>query len=397
MVKGFDMKFRGVLVSCALMAMALLSGCFAEDVHRSGDNVAYYIAPEIASNGASARKKPIQPKAAPEKVATLEVPVVQQQKSRGEVERVQNYGGGTKYDLYTVQRGDTIYSVSRKCGVPPWAIMDLNGLDRNSTLMAGEVIKVKFGKHFDRTAGGMPIGAIKTAIYLVQAGDSLAKVARSHGISIKELKNINDLQSDVLLVGQKLNVPAVSRAKVGSPKKVASSGPMDRGDEDGCYTVKEGESVYVIAKRFGVRRADLIKANNLSDPNMLAVGQRLIIPLEQQAAATATPKAPATTVRARSNRALSDSSMYTIQNGDTVAKIAAELGVAQEELMELNSLDRSSALQAGKKLLVPQKKPTMAEQKHVVEQKPVEQSKPQASDEDFFDTFEEIPVIELND
>jgi LysM repeat protein len=159
--------------------------------------------------------------------------------------------------------------------------------------------------------------------------------------------------------------------------------------EGGQYVVGEGDSLFVIAKQFGVKQSDLEKVNSLGNPNKLRVGQKLLIPQAEEIKSevgNVSAQRPAF-ISPKSRKLISTSNdMYTIKDGDTVEKIANEIGVSQSELMSTNSLDKNSILQPGKKLLIPQKK--MADVKM--------DSMDSTMGENFFDRFEEIPVIEIN-
>jgi LysM repeat protein len=129
----------------------------------------------------------------------------------------------------------------------------------------------------------------------------------------------------------------------------------------------------------------------MTDQDVLQIGQRVTIPSKTAPAAPAIKPAPAPRIvqppaKASTAKTASDAAdMYTIRSGDTVAKIAAELGVSKEELIELNGLGKSPSLQVGKKLLIPSKKINASRSVPA----------PVAGGEDFFDNFEEIPVIEI--
>ena len=91
--------------------------------------------------------------------------------------------------------------------------------------------------------------------YTVKSGDSLWNVANRYGISVAELKSLNKLSSDVLQIGQVLNVPS----------------------SNNVYIVKSGDSLWSIANRYGTSVSELKSLNNLSS-NSLTIGQELILP-----------------------------------------------------------------------------------------------------------------------
>lgn len=100
------------------------------------------------------------------------------------------------------------------------------------------------------------------------------------------------------------------------------------------HVVKGGESVDSIAHRYGVEVEALVKANRLDKPELIQVGQKLVIP---SAAGTGTP-----------------AKTYTVEEGDTLGAIANNKGTSLQRLMELNKLDSADNLSVGQVLLIPQ-------------------------------------------
>ena len=100
--------------------------------------------------------------------------------------------------------------------------------------------------------------------YIVRKGDSLGKIAKAHGMSVPQLKAMNNLRSDKILIGQKL---IVSRNSV---SKNLYSGSAD------IYTVKSGDTLSGIAREFGTSINKLKKDNDLYSDNLM-IGQKLKI------------------------------------------------------------------------------------------------------------------------
>ena len=153
-------------------------------------------------------------------------------------------------------------------------------------------------------------------MYVVKSGDSLWKIAHTQNVTIAGLKQANNLSSDSLKVGQKLHIPAGSPAATAAvttaaggattagSAAVASASSADwhpgTATENGqtVHYVDIGESPAMIAKKYGVKVDDLLKANNITDAKRILVGQRLVIPT----APTAPPAAAAAPARARRRR-----------------------------------------------------------------------------------------------
>ena len=124
-------------------------------------------------------------------------------------------------------------------------------------------------------------------LYIVKKGDSLWSIAKKYGLSVDELKNLNNLNNNMLSVGQILKI---------------SGEPSNNND---IYIVKKGDSLYSIASRFGISVSDLRNYNNLTSNN-LSVGQQLYIPTGQIA----------------EDLVGTDYDTYVVQPGDTLFSVA---------------------------------------------------------------------------
>jgi LysM repeat protein len=122
--------------------------------------------------------------------------------------------------------------------------------------------------------------------YTVIKGDSLAKIAKKNGVSLKALEAANPgVIPTKLKVGQKLTLPAGGKTSAD-----ATASPAVAGGDAGTtsYTVKSGDTLTKIAKAHGVKVKALQAANNLSTTK-IKVGQKLTIPAKADAAVPAAP------------------------------------------------------------------------------------------------------------
>ena len=135
--------------------------------------------------------------------------------------------------------------------------------------------------------------------YVVVAGDTLFRIAQKLDITLAELRAVNPpvANTDIIRVGQRLIIPDCeeSESTISRPANVATSTPsgggisvvvpadgnnVDRGilSTNQEYVVQAGDTLSRIAQRFNTTVDAIVRANNLSNPNSLSVGQRLIIP-----------------------------------------------------------------------------------------------------------------------
>ena len=148
-----------------------------------------------------------------------------------------------------------------------------------------------------------PVASVETPAvggsdYVVVKGDSLAKIAKKNGVTLKALQAANPgVVPTKLKVGQKLVIPAGGKPAVaGSTATAAAAAPVNSlgavADADQGYTVKSGDTLTKIAKKNGTTVKAIEAANGLSTTK-IKVGQKLKIPAKGEAAAPAAPAAPA--------------------------------------------------------------------------------------------------------
>lgn len=147
--------------------------------------------------------------------------------------------------------------------------------------------------------------------YTVKSGDTLYGIANRYGLTVDELKRLNNLTSNTLSIGQVLKV----------------SGSTTPSESDEYYVVKAGDSLYKIANRFNTTVDELKRVNNLTS-NLLSIGQRLRIPSTE------------------------NYQTYTVKSGDTLYSIARNFNTTVTAIQNLNNL-ATSALSVGQKLLIP--------------------------------------------
>ncbi len=160
-------------------------------------------------------------------------------------------GGGS--GTYTVQSGDSIYAISKKFGMTMAQLKSLNGL-KDNFIYPGQKLKVSGGGSSSSSSSG------GSGTYTVQAGDCVYTIARKHGMTMAQLKALNNMSSDFVYAGQKL--------------KVSGGSSSSSGGGSGTHTVKAGESLYSIAKKYSTTIAKLKSLNGLSS-DMIYPNQKL--------------------------------------------------------------------------------------------------------------------------
>ncbi len=128
--------------------------------------------------------------------------------------------------------------------------------------------------------------------YTVKAGDSLSKIAVANGFRTADVLAVNPgLNANKIRVGQTIVLPGAAKAKA-AVQKTSAKAPAAASAAEGSYVVQKGDILGRIANKFGVKVADLKKANGLTS-DKIVVGQKLVIPGAKTAAKTSAALAPA--------------------------------------------------------------------------------------------------------
>jgi LysM repeat protein len=284
--------------------------------------------------------------------------------------------GGTTYE---VQAGDSLGYIAATYGTTVDAIIQANGLASGDTIWPGQKLTIPLPSAptpgVQSPAPGQAPSSGNTSgsagssnrgnTYTVQLGDTLASIARDLGVSQSALATANNLTNpDLLWIGQPLLIPGTA---LGNAALAAPPSAVTQGDR---YVVQPGDTLNSIAAGLGVSTADLMQANNLTNADLLLVGQKLVIPGQGGASSVANPTVPPqpTALPAVVATPLPPAPLptatpavapaagpteYTVQPGDTLNSIAAQLGVSAADLLRANNIDNADVLSVGQKLRVP--------------------------------------------
>ena len=110
------------------------------------------------------------------------------------------------------------------------------------------------------------VGGAQAITYVVKAGDTLHAIAEQYGISTSSIIAANNLANpNLIMPGEHVNVPS------------GDSGSASTAD-DVTITVAQGNTINWLALHYGVSAASIVSANSLANPNLIIVGQKLVIP-----------------------------------------------------------------------------------------------------------------------
>ncbi len=168
----------------------------------------------------------------------------------------------------------------------------------------------------------------KITYYRVRNGDNLGYIAKKFRTSVKSIKRLNKINGTKIFPGQRLRISGSSKSYASSSKSKKRTYTSSSGS---THKVRSGESLSVIAEKYGTSVRSIKSANNLSNTKIKA-GQTLRIP------------------KSKSSKSSSKVD-YKIRNGDTLSEIAENYRVSVSDLKKWNNMS-SNRLTAGKKIVI---------------------------------------------
>jgi LysM repeat protein len=177
----------------------------------------------------------------------------------------------------------------------------------------------------------MAAPAYADGTHVVRPGENLRRIAMRYGTTVTALMQANGLRNPhVIYVGQRLRIPTGA----------TSSAPT----ASGVYVVRRGDTLFSIARRFGVSQTALMQANGIRDARFIWVGQRLRIPRSGAVVGAAQSQRAAFTPGQR---------VHVVAQGETLFSIAMRYGVTVDSIVRANGLQTASHIITGQRLVIP--------------------------------------------
>ena len=224
---------------------------------------------------------------------------------------------------YTVKVGDTLYGISNQFGVSVTELARLNNVNAEN-LKVGQILKIP-------TSSGTNPNTM--FMYTVKQGDSLYSIARKYNTTVNAIKDLNNLTSNNLSIGQVLRIPEMyTKEEDMIPPNYTN------------YTVKKGDTIYSIARNNNISVDTLIQDNSLSNTN-LTIGQLLKIrvineEVEECFGPDYNPKEDTSTIN------------YIVKKGDSLYSMASKYNTSVSVIKSLNNLTTNN-LSIGQSLKLP--------------------------------------------
>jgi membrane-bound lytic murein transglycosylase D len=266
-----------------------------------------------------------------------------------------------EYDAVTVSGAIDLEVLARCAGLNDEEFRLLNPIFRRYATPDGtshlRLPKGTASKFEEALAKVPPEERLQLVKHMVRRGETLSIIAGRYGVSSSEIARVNGLNNpNQIEVGQWLVVPlrggleappvtavtetraSASSASAAADKPVATSSSSA---STTTHKVRSGETLALIAGRYGVKSSDLARWNDISDPTHIEVGQVLQIKGSTSAAA-----APAAAPAAQPTK-----KTYTVRSGDTLSEIASRYGVGLSELQRWNRIS-GTRIYVGQKLTI---------------------------------------------
>jgi len=177
--------------------------------------------------------------------------------------------------VHEVQRGESLWSISRAYGIPFTQLLEVNQMTRDTQLRIGQEIVLPTGAALEPQRTDPSPTPATGARYTVARGDTLSHIAQRHGTSVAAIRQANQLRSDTIRIGQELVIPGVDEARAPAPRQPRERESAPTADASGTHVVRAGETPAQIARQYGMRTEDLMQLNQITDARRVRIGQEL--------------------------------------------------------------------------------------------------------------------------
>ncbi|WP_460462307.1 LysM peptidoglycan-binding domain-containing protein [Arthrobacter pigmenti] len=286
---------------------------------------------------------------------------------------------------HTVRSGDTVSSIAARYGLNTHDLLRLNDLRASTVIYPGQKIKLGSGSDAPREAKqqqsrNSSSSSSSSPSYTVKSGDTISRIASKHGMSIREVLNLNGLNMrSIIYPGQKIKLsgnPVSSQNSGGSSADRTAPRKQSSSSGSSTYTVKSGDTISRIAARHGKSIGEVLNLNGLNMRSVIYPGQKIKV----SGTKVTTQATEKKVIRKSGSQTDKSSGSYTVKSGDTISSIAARHGKSISRILELNGLNMGSVIHVGDKIKVSGTKVSnQANDKTVIGQSDSQKTKPSGS------------------
>jgi membrane-bound lytic murein transglycosylase D len=179
--------------------------------------------------------------------------------------------------------------------------------------------------------------------HTIKSGDSLLKLANQYHTTADIIKQVNELNSNVIIAGDHLMVPvalkSLSAYALSNEERLAAKQNRKRGDYKFDHTVVSGDTLWDISRKYDVSVKSLAKWNGLAPRDTLKLGQELVVWVDKASDSTR-------------EDAIIRKVSYQVRKGDSLSRIASKFNVKTKDIVKWNSLNPKRYLQPGQTLIL---------------------------------------------
>lgn len=185
-----------------------------------------------------------------------------------ETQRPTNEEDSSRTIEYTVQRGNTLSGIALRYGTTVGEIASINNIRNVNLIFPGQILKIPTNS----TVQGNETRATGKIIYTVKPGDTLSGIALRYGVTVNQIVSLNNIRNpNLIFPGEKLRITSISMTNSGQNQS------LNKPTTQRIYIVQRGDTLSGIALRFGTTVQNLVNLNNIQNPNLIFVGQRIVI------------------------------------------------------------------------------------------------------------------------
>ena len=248
---------------------------------------------------------------------------------------VASAGGGGDARTYRVRRGDTLYEIAQREGVPIAELQAWNNMGQNDRITVGEVLQVSAPGQGER-------------IHVVQSGESPGGIAARYNVAVNDLLEWNSLgRNSVIRPGDELAI------RGGSGAGSSGGGGGSGGIQELIHKVERGDTPSAIAAQYNVSLDDFLQWNDLSRQSTIGIGDELVVRVNHEDISgelLARVEAEAEGLDNRNGERV----IHVVSSGQNPTTIARRYGVALSDLFEWNDWEQGNApvLHVGNEVVV---------------------------------------------
>ena len=248
-----------------------------------------------------------------------------------------------EFITHKVIKGDTLWSISKQYNISLELILAFNNIRNKDSLSIDQIIKIP----------QVNLSAANHTSHIVKKGETLWTIARQYNLTMDSILTTNNITNPELIsIGQQIKIPSYKDVTATPEKNVTNQPVINENNSNNninppknaepiIYTVKAGDNLWNISRKYGVSVEVIISVNNLKEKDLLSLGQKLEIPAIGGGISKSNQKQEPTIVT------------YTVVKGDTLWSISRRYDVNMSTIISANNLKEISRLSIGQKLKLP--------------------------------------------